>query len=313
MKREFILKNLPDFNSPAAISAFLSEKKLSPQKKFGQNFLARSWAREKLADALSPPQNASVWEIGAGIGAMTAALLGRGARVTAFEIDRGFCAVLAELFSGLDTFSLVEGDVLETWKGTERGEFLLGNLPYNIASRILGCFIENGVFFKRMAVTVQREVARRMAARPASPDYSSFSILCSSVYTVKTVAAFNRDCFYPVPNVDSEGLCLELKDPADRGGYTPFFYRMVRALFASRRKTVKNNLIAFAGNEAVKTGLPLNTLCERFLRDALIRPDERAENLGCEDFLRLASVLSAAVTQKKGLAFASPALRQPKV
>jgi 16S rRNA (adenine1518-N6/adenine1519-N6)-dimethyltransferase len=298
MKREFILKNLPDFNSPTAINAFLSEKNLSPQKKFGQNFLIRGWAREKLLDALSPPQDASVWEIGAGIGAMTAALLDRGAYVTAFEIDRGFCSVLTELFSDSGNFSLVEGDVLETWKMAERGEFLLGNLPYNIAARIIGCFIENGVFFRRMAVTVQREVARRMTAVPASPDYSSFSVLCSSVYTVKSVAAFKCDCFYPVPNVDSEGVCLELKAPAEREGYTPFFYRMVRALFASRRKTVKNNLIAFTGGETAGTSLPLSAFCGNLLEAAGISPAERAENLRCEDFLRLANVLHGAISRR---------------
>jgi 16S rRNA (adenine1518-N6/adenine1519-N6)-dimethyltransferase len=283
------LKNLPNYDSPASISAFLNEYGLTAQKKFGQNFLIKRYAREKLIDALALPKEAEVWEIGPGLGAMTAELLGRGTRIKAFEIDHGFCSVLTELFSRSKNFSLVKGNVLETWKGEGRAEFLLGNLPYNIAARIIGDFITNGVFFKRMALTVQREVARRMAAKPASPDYSSFSVLCSSVYNVKSIAVLKRDCFYPVPNVDSEGLCLELKDLSCREMYSPAFYRVVRALFASRRKTVKNNLLALV--KAQCGDLPAETLCTDALQTAGISPNERAENLSCEDFLRLTKAI----------------------
>jgi 16S rRNA (adenine1518-N6/adenine1519-N6)-dimethyltransferase len=289
-KGKIILNGLPDFDSPAAINAFLAGRGLAPQKKFGQNFLVNRRARERLTEALAPPQNASVWEIGPGIGAMTALLLDTGARVTAFEIDRGFCALLPGIFAGRENFRLVEGDALETWKGEGRADFLLGNLPYNIAAHIIGGFIENGVFFKRMVVTVQREVARRIMARPASPDYSSFSVLCSSVYTARSVMPLNRGSFYPAPNVDSEGLCLELRPPALRAGYTPFFYRMVRTLFSRRRKTVKNGLLAFLNTESPNPNLTAGA--SYLLQMAGIAPNERAENLAREDFLRLARVLS---------------------
>jgi 16S rRNA (adenine1518-N6/adenine1519-N6)-dimethyltransferase len=296
------LKNLPDYDSPSAINAFLRERGFAPQKKFGQNFLIRRQARERLASALSPPEGASVWEIGAGIGAMTAILLEAGARVKAFEIDRGFCRILTEIFSDSENFSLVEGDVLETYKvegaqGAPCGaEFLAGNLPYNIAARLIGSLIEGGLFFKRMVVTVQREVAQRIAAKPGSPDYSSFSVLCSSVYTVKPVISLKGDCFYPMPNVDSQGLCLELKDAAVREGYTPFFYRMVRALFTSRRKTLKNNLLTFVKMKAAEQGRAAEEICAALLQTAGLDPAERAENLACEDFLRLSTALSAALT-----------------
>lgn len=289
------MKNLPDYDSPAAINAFLRERGLAAQKKFGQNFLVQRRAREKLARALAPPQGSHVWEIGAGLGAMTAILLDMGARVKAFEIDRGFCGILTELFSDSKNFSLVEGDVLETWKGERaRGgvEFLAGNLPYNIAAHLIGNFIESGLFFKRMVVTVQREVALRMAAKPCSPDYSSFSVMCSSVYSVKPVISLKGGCFYPIPNVDSQGLCLELKDAPLREGYSPLFYRMVRALFASRRKTLKNNLLSFIRKEVSGGNAKAPELCAELLRTAGIYPTERAENLACEDFLRLSTALT---------------------
>jgi 16S rRNA (adenine1518-N6/adenine1519-N6)-dimethyltransferase len=279
------LKDLLNYDSPSAINAFLKERGLSTQKKFGQNFLIQRHAREKLVDSLDLPHEASVWEIGPGLGAMTDELLRRNARVKAFEIDSGFCRILAEIFSQSKNFSLVKGDALETWKGEGRAEFLLSNLPYNIAARVIGGFIEQGVFFKRMALTVQHEVARRMMAAPASPDYSSFSVLCSSVYVIKPVVFLKRNYFYPVPNVDSEGLCLELKEASD-GIYTPLFYRIVRALFASRRKTVKNNLLAFVKPQCGEL-LPAETLCASTLKAAGVSPTERAENLSKEDFLRI--------------------------
>ena len=287
------MKNFPDYDSPASINAFLRDRGLAAQKKFGQNFLIRRRAREKLTRALDSPEGSHVWEIGAGLGAMTAILLDMGMRVKAFEIDRGFCEILTELFSDSKNFSLVEGDVLETWKGERaRGgvEFLAGNLPYNIAARLIGNFIESGLFFKRMVVTVQREVALRMAAKQGSPDYSSFSVLCSSVYSVKPVISPKGDCFYPIPNVDSQGICLELKDSSHR--YPPLFYRMVRALFASRRKTLKNNLLTFIKSEAANGGAEAEGLCAGILWTAGLDPSERSENLACEDFLRLSTALT---------------------
>ncbi|MDR2802711.1 MAG: 16S rRNA (adenine(1518)-N(6)/adenine(1519)-N(6))-dimethyltransferase RsmA [Treponema sp.] len=284
------MENLLNYDSPTAINAFLRERGLAAQKKFGQNFLIRRRAREKLADALPVSDDSLVWEIGPGLGAMTAILLDRGAYVKAFEIDKGFCGVLTELFSDSKKFSLVEGDALETWKGECGADFLAGNLPYNIAARLIGGFIESGIFFKRMAITVQREVARRMMAKPCSPDYSSFSVLCSSVYTVKSVITLKSDCFYPSPNVDSEGVCFELKDA--REGYTPDFYRMVRALFASRRKTLKNNLLTFIKSMTLVDVRPPEEFCAAILKTARIDPAERAENLACEDFLRISSALT---------------------
>jgi 16S rRNA (adenine1518-N6/adenine1519-N6)-dimethyltransferase len=186
----------------------------------------------------------------------------------------------------------VEGNALKTWKGEGGAEFLAGNLPYNIAARLIGDFIEGGLFFKRMVITVQREVALRIAAKPGSPDYSSFSVLCSSAYSVKHIIALKSECFYPAPNVDSSGLCLERKDSSSREGYAPIFYRMVRALFASRRKTLKNNLLRFIKSMDAKNGAE-EELCAELLRTADIDPAERAENLSGEDFKRLSTALGA--------------------
>lgn len=269
------------------------------RKRFGQNFLINPDARRQLLDALDVPPGERVWEIGSGLGAMTSPLLERGAAVTAFEIDRGFIPALGEFFGGNPAFTLVEGDVLKTWRTAPPGDYLFGNLPYTIGAVLLADFIDNNRFFKRMVVTVQKEVARRMAAKPCSKDYSSFSVLCASAYTVTPLRVLKGASFYPEPRVDSQGVRLDLRTDRDPGGYPLFFKPLLRCLFASRRKTVKNNLESFAASlagAAVNRG-ELSGICAAALKDAGIASGERAERLGVDDFAALAGALEPALGQ----------------
>jgi 16S rRNA (adenine1518-N6/adenine1519-N6)-dimethyltransferase len=292
------LKNLLNYDSPQSINAFLREKDFNARKKFGQNFLIQRWARESLLKALNAGAGDRVWEVGPGLGAMSAPLLASGAKLTAFEIDRGFCSILKDFFGDEDGFTLVEGDVLETWKpfaksDTEvKPDYLFGNLPYNVAARVIGDFIEKGFFFKRVVVTLQKEVAQRMMAKPSTPAYSSFSVLCSSVYTVKPLPVFKSDCFYPVPNIDSQGVLLELKDTSVAGQYSGNFYPLVRSLFGARRKTVKNNLLAFIKNQNKNSSGDLGDRCSSVLNESNIDGGARAENLSVEDFKNLAQLIA---------------------
>ena len=239
---------LINYDSPRALRAFLEERGLGMRKKFGQNFLVNPQARAKLLDALDLPPGSPVWEIGPGLGAMTAGLLERGAKVTAFEIDPAFAHALGEFFGSDPAFRLVEGDVLKTWSGADAGGelFLLGNLPYNIAALILADFIERGRFFTRIVVTVQREVARRMAAAPGTVDYSSFTVLCSSVYKVSPLQVIKASSFYPAPRVDSQGVRLDFLPV--RRDLPLHFYPLVRSLFSARRKKLKNTLTNYAAS-----------------------------------------------------------------
>jgi 16S rRNA (adenine1518-N6/adenine1519-N6)-dimethyltransferase len=278
-----------NYDSPGALRAFLEERGLGMRKKFGQNFLINPAFRRKLLESLHPEKGEGVWEIGPGLGAMTGDLLDRGCRVTAFEIDPGFIGVLRELFGGKESFFLVEGDVLKTWRREAEADYLAGNLPYNIAAVLLGDMIEGGRFFKRMVVTVQREVARRMAAKPGSAGYSSFSVLVGSVYRVNLLMVMGGSSFYPPPRVDSQGLLLELLPPEERT-CSPLLYPLVRGLFSSRRKTVKNNLQGFVSSRAVP-GENVRSLTSAALERCGIKPEERAENLSIARFRELALVL----------------------
>jgi 16S rRNA (adenine1518-N6/adenine1519-N6)-dimethyltransferase len=285
--------DLPCYDSAAAIKSFLDSRSLAAHKKFGQNFLLNAHARTTLINALDLDGGAPVWEVGPGLGVMTRLILEKGANLTAFEIDKGFCSLLRQMFS-LETdqkkFSLAEGDALKTLlkklceiQKDGRSVIpvrLFGNLPYNIAAALIAKTIESGVRFCRAVVTVQKEVAERMTSLPGSKDYSSFSVLCSWAYSVKKIADFPGSFFWPSPAVDSRALLL-----LPNGNFTPdieayALTRIVRAAFSSRRKTIKNNLLALCGSQT-----------ETLLESCGINPQTRAENLCVKDFLKLARLI----------------------
>ena len=289
-----------NYNSGRELRAFLDERGLGMRKKFGQNFLINPAVRSRLLDALQLRPNDEVWEIGPGLGAMTVGLLEKGAKVTAFEIDTAFVKLLKEFFvrEPFETaFRLIEGDVMKTWKTIPANEetFLLGNLPYNVAAALLADFIEGDRFFKRMVVTVQREVAIRMAASPGSKDYSSFSVLCSSVYKVTPLSVIKGSCFYPAPRVDSQGVLLDLIQ--EREEKSKLFYPLIRSLFSSRRKTIRNTLSSFVTSGMIKQKIqgrgkkPSSELAAEVFGLSGINGDRRPETLDVQDFTVLARSL----------------------
>jgi 16S rRNA (adenine1518-N6/adenine1519-N6)-dimethyltransferase len=299
-----------NYNSPSSIKAFLDARGLSAQKRFGQHFLINAAARAKLVKALDVHAGDAVWEIGPGLGAMTRLLLDRGARVTAFEIDRGFADVLHRIFAeeiAEEKLTIVVGDALKTWPccSAQAGEaplFLLGNLPYNIAGALLGDFIEKGRLFSRAAVTMQKEAAARITARSGDKDYSSLAVLFALVYETRTICSMKGGkgkFFYPSPNVDSTALCFYPKKDGtggERPNVPPIFFPLVRALFSRRRKTIYNNLCCFvAENGAAVYSGPhegLAALCETALFRCGIAKNARAENLTADDFRKIAECLT---------------------
>ncbi|MCL2441431.1 MAG: 16S rRNA (adenine(1518)-N(6)/adenine(1519)-N(6))-dimethyltransferase RsmA [Treponema sp.] len=277
-------ENSINYNSPAALKAFLEQEGLGMQKKFGQNFLINPQVRKDLVQVMELKSGDCIWEIGPGLGVMTELLLEKGANVKAFEIDNGFIRVLKNIFSENKNFTIVEGDVMKTWQKHPPVPYLLGNLPYNIAAVLLADFIEKGRQFSRMAVTVQKEVALRMMASAGSPDYSSFSVMCASVYSVKPIMTIRPSSFFPQPNVDSMGVLLVNRLTGEK--FPEIFFPLVRALFASRRKTIKNNLITFLSPRHGK--IKTLDICASVLHENAVNENERAENLDFNAFLSLA-------------------------
>lgn len=282
----------PDYNSAAELKQVLDANGFSMQKKFGQNFLINQQARNKLIDALDVSEGTKVWEVGPGLGAMTSGLLEKGADLTVFEIDRGFISLISQYFESYSqkgSFRIVEGDVLKNWydqtkDGSQLPQRFFGNLPYNIAASIVADTIEAGIRFEKCVFTVQKEVAVRMAAKPGDADYSSLSVLCNWAYDVKNLIDLSGSNFWPKPNVDSRTVIFTKKEDFPRCQNPKLFIKMQRALFSSRRKTVRNNLQGFLNNNE-KT-----MLC---LEKAGIDPMLRAEVLTIEEMLKLSDVINA--------------------
>ncbi|MCQ2981126.1 MAG: 16S rRNA (adenine(1518)-N(6)/adenine(1519)-N(6))-dimethyltransferase RsmA [Treponemataceae bacterium] len=279
----------PDYDSPAQLKTFLEERGMSMQKKFGQNFLVNRDARRRLIDALQVEEGTTVWEVGPGLGAMTDEMLRRGCVVTAFEIDHCFADTLRQIFAPYiekGQFTLVEGDVLKTWKPyfKEHGlpQRFFGNLPYNVAAAIVADMISEGARFDRSIITVQKEVAERMAAKFGTDNYSSFSVLCQWAYDVTNVMDLAGGCFWPRPNVDSRSVAFVKKDRFPCCKDPKLFMTMLRVLFAQRRKTIKNNLNTMNGLKG-----NVDTVLER----AGIAANIRAETLSGEQMLALSDVL----------------------
>lgn len=275
----------PDYNSSSSLKSFLEKNGLAMQKKFGQNFLINQNARKRLIDELDIKENTTVWEVGPGLGAMTEEILNRGAKLTAFEIDRGFAEQINSFFakySESGNFILIQGDFLKTWKShflkNGLADRFFGNLPYNVAATMIADMISQGIRFEKSVVTVQKEVGQRMCAEPGSKDYSSFSVLCTWAYDIKPLMDLSGGNFWPKPNVDSRAMVMTKKKDWPCCENPELFQKMVRTLFASRRKTIKNNL----------SSLLLNTdLINQVLDLSKINSQARAEELALEQLLLL--------------------------
>ena len=281
--------SLPDYDSPSALKTILDSRSMAMQKKFGQNFLINANARTKLAESLDLQEGMKVWEVGPGLGALTTEILKRKANLTAFEIDRGFVTFLQEEIQPLykDSFEIVSGDVLKTWKDyyakNGKPDRFFGNLPYNVAAAIVADMIENELRFDKAVITVQKEVALRMAAKPGSDDYSSFSVLCQWAYDVIPVMDLAGGCFWPRPNVDSRAVKFTKKEDFPCCKNPKLFMKLVRTLFTCRRKTIKNNMNIFTNN---------SELSEKILSAANIDFSVRVEKLDIKTLLHLSDVVS---------------------
>ena len=286
----------PDYNSPIALKNVMDENNMAMQKKFGQNFLVHADARKKLIDVLDVKPGMKVWEVGPGLGSMTSGLLERGVNLTVFEIDHGFARLLTQFFeeyANSGNFSLVEGDVLKTWpkfaKENDIPKRFFGNLPYNVAATIIADTITKGFRFDKAVFTIQKEVGQRMNAKPGTEDYSSFSVLCQWAYDVKPVMDLAGGNFWPVPNVASRAVLMTKKEDFPKCENPELFRKMVRQIFALRRKTLRNNLSRFVKAE----------ICDEALKIAGIEPSIRAENLSVEDLLKLSDALNSVIEKTK--------------
>lgn len=271
------------------IRALLAGRGIRLTRSLGQNFLhdANQLRRIVAAAELTPQDR--VLEIGPGLGALTEQLCARAGSVLAVEKDARLLALLRERFGpeshpGLE---LVHADALE-WLQRERRDWsgwkVVSNLPYSVASPILVELAQTPRRPQRLVVTLQREVAQRLAAGPRSPDYGLLTLLVQLDYQPRRWFPIPRRCFFPVPDVDSVCLVLERRSaPLVAEGVRPVWLRVVRRAFSQRRKMMFKLLKADWPQERLQAAFQQAGLSARC----------RAEEVGLEEFIRLAILLSA--------------------
>lgn len=244
-----------------------------PRKRFGQHFLAPAWSA-KLVAAIDPGSQQTFLEIGPGEGAITRRLAEAAAAVVAVEVDRDLAARLRG--AGIPHLTVVEGDILQadlTALGLPRGTRVAGNLPYNISSPILFQVLDvqrRTGLFADATFMLQKEVADRLVARPGTKDYGLLTIFTALEARVARQLTLPPGAFHPPPAVTSAVVRLTFLPEAARPHVPAPFAGMVRALFATRRKTVANGLKA----PAAAAGLTPAEVLTRAGVDGRLRPEQ---------------------------------------
>ena len=273
------------------IKALLSRHGFHFSRSMGQNFLIQSWVPEGLVEGAGVSGSNGVLEIGPGIGPLTVRLSAAAGRVVAVELDRALLPVLAETLGDRDNVEVISGDILKLDIPALVDEKLAGlepmacaNLPYNITTPVITALIE-AKRFSCIAVMIQREVARRICAAPGSPDYGAFSVYCQYHTEPELLFDVGPECFIPAPKVTSSVIRMRpLPSPPVPVKDEVRFFRVVKAAFGQRRKTLLNALSAglpSLSREAVKAAIAACGL-----------PDNvRGERLGIPDFAALTEAL----------------------
>ncbi|MGD8192549.1 16S rRNA (adenine(1518)-N(6)/adenine(1519)-N(6))-dimethyltransferase RsmA [Brevibacillus ginsengisoli] len=281
-----------DIATPTRTKQILEKYGFSFKKSLGQNFLVDTNILHNIVDAARLSKKTAVIEIGPGIGALTEQLCRAAGKVIAIEIDQRLLPILADTLSPYDNVEVVHGDVLKLNLNQLIEEKLrdydeisvVANLPYYVTSPILMKLLEEQLRLKHIVVMIQKEVADRIAAKPGNKDYGSLSVAAQFYAEAEVAMIVPASVFVPKPNVDSAVLKLSIRqEPAVVVRDERLFFRLVRASFGQRRKTLLNNLMSnFAGKEQKDVIL-------QALESVGIDPSRRGETLSIEEFGKLSN------------------------
>jgi 16S rRNA (adenine1518-N6/adenine1519-N6)-dimethyltransferase len=267
----------------ARVQGALDRHGVKPARGLGQNFVVDpNTVRKMVAIArLAGPER--VLEIGAGAGSLTVALAASAAEVMAVELDRKLIPVLEENVATLPNVTIVQGDALRMSLADFGAECLVGNLPYSIATPLVVKVLAEAPGISELTVMTQREVGKRLAATPGSKAYGQVSVVVAFHARAAVAASVSRSAFWPAPRVDSVIVRIERRPELPTVPLADLS-AVVRAAFAQRRKTLRNALAPLAGS---------GTVAARVLAGAGVDPGSRAEEIGLEEFTRVAEALSS--------------------
>lgn len=263
------------------------------QKKYGQNFLIDTHVLEKIIKAAEITKDDFVLEIGPGIGTMTQYLCENAREVLAVEIDRNLIPVLQDTLSEYQNVTVLNEDILkfdmvQIANDYNRGRpvKVVANLPYYITTPIIMELFESHVPLESVTVMVQKEVADRMQSGPGTKEYGALSLAVQYYAKAEIVANVPPNCFMPRPNVGSAVVRLTChKENPVKVSDERFMFRLIRASFNQRRKTLQNGL----GNDA---GLSVEKMdVQRALERMGLPPAVRGERLSLQEFAELSNLL----------------------
>lgn len=278
-----------DLTSPKMIKELAQKFNFGFSKGLGQNFLLDRSVLEDISEAAG--SNGGVLEIGPGFGVLTYELAKHHQKVVAIEIDNRLIPVLQDTLAEYENVKVVEGDILkiDLYRlikeefGNEKIS-VAANLPYYITTPILAKLLESRLPLHHIVVMVQKEVADRICARPGSKNYGAISILCQYYTKPEIITIVPAGSFMPPPKVDSAVLKLAVSpEPNVSVLDEKLFFRIVKASFAQRRKTLLNGL---------SNGLSLDKIkLSALLEEMGIRPDIRGEKLSIEEFANISNAV----------------------
>ena len=261
------------------------------QKRFGQNFLFDAHVLEKIVSAAGITKDDCVLEIGPGIGTMTQYLAESAGQVIAVEIDTNLLPILADTLKDYSNVKVINQDILkvdinELVKEYNNGRPIkvVANLPYYITTPIIMGLFESNVPIDNITVMVQKEVADRMQVGPGSKDYGALSLAVQYYASPYIVANVPPNCFIPRPNVGSAVIRLtRYQEPPVQVKDPKLMFKLIRASFNQRRKTLQNGLnnspeISFSKEEITKA-----------IESLGVSPSVRGEALSLEQFAQLAN------------------------
>lgn len=271
------------------VKKILRENDFKFAKKFGQNFLTDENLLDDIVLKSGVNENTTVVEIGAGAGTLTRAIAKRAKKVYAFEIDENLKPVLSKTLEGVYNAEVVFGDIMKT--PIESLENMVGedymvvaNLPYYITTPVITLFLEKATRVTGISVTVQKEVALRLAAEPKTSDYGAITVAVRLAGSAEIIKEIGRELFLPPPNVDSAVVKITIDKNKIAGVDRQKYRELVRIAFTMRRKTLANNLIkgyGFTRDEA-----------ESALKKANLPVTVRGEELSEYDYKNLLEVIS---------------------
>lgn len=283
----------PTLGNPQETIAVLQKYNFAFQKKFGQNFLIDPRVLEKIIKAAEITEDDCVLEIGPGIGTMTQHLACAAKKVIAVEIDRALIPILQDTLSGWDNVKIINEDVMkvdlaklaEEENGGKQLK-VVANLPYYITTPIIMGLFESHVPLKSITVMVQKEVADRMQVGPGTKDYGALSLAVQYYAKPYIVANVPSNCFMPRPKVGSAVIRLErYEEPPVKVKDEKLMFRIIRASFNQRRKTLANGLKNSAELDFTKEEIAAA------IAGIGKEPGVRGETLTLEEFAGLADEL----------------------